>query len=211
LVLVLAVSAAIAGCGSETPSATPDAAKPDDTAATPAQTEPSDDDAGLVALELTTDGERAALELAKSAEGRMWANGNWQSGPEAQGEPTLVGYVVQLYDGASTGYQLLVLDGKVCSMFSAQQPPVEAQAIIEFPYDGTNLYTWVEQPESSAQQEAVEAAIAYLKDTRGVTATAGIENYVFAFPKTNGSYPMVQVFANTETGTFSSGSNGFTD
>jgi hypothetical protein len=36
--------------------------------------------------------------------------------------------------------------------------------------------------------------------------TGGIETYAFSFPLANNTYPMVQIFANTKTGTFSSGS-----
>lgn len=209
LLTIVVAAALLSGCDSGGPSSEAPDTTSDGSASAPDETTPPAEDVGLVALEATTDGEKAALALAGSDEGRLWANGNWQSGVLAEGEPVLVGYQVQLYDGESTGYQLSILNGKVCSQFSAEQPPVEADAIIEFPYDSTNLFTWVEQPESAAQQEAVDIAMAYLKTTRDVTTTAGIETYTFAFPEVNGTYPMVRVFANTDTGTFSSGGNSF--
>jgi hypothetical protein len=162
---------------------------------------------GLAAMTPTTAGERAALELAKTDAGRKWANGNSDgSNGAATGDPMLVGYQVQLNDGKKIGYTLLVLNGQIYSPYGGPQPPKVADAINIWDYDKTNSFTWIEKPEGAEQEKAVQLAIDYVQANKQVTTTGGIEAYSIAFPKNeNGQQPMVQAYANTETGTFSSG------
>jgi hypothetical protein len=200
---VLMVAALLGGCapqGPATGSGGTGAAEPT-SAAQPAAAK------GLTAMTPTTDGEKAALALAKTGEGRKWAAGNPNgSVGAASGDPMLVGYQVQLNDGKKTGYSVMVLDGKVYSFFGVTPPPAVKDALVVFDYDKTNMYTFVKKPASPDQETALQTAIAYVLENKQVQTTGGIEAYSIAFPVNgSGQYPMVQVFANTSTGKFSSG------
>lgn len=162
---------------------------------------------GIVAMTPTTAGEKSALKLAATDEGRKWASGNPDgSMGVAAGEPMLAGYQVQLNDGKKTGYTVLVLNGEVRSIFGPDRPPKVDDAIIVWDYDKTNMYTRVNKPEGADQEKALQLAIDYVLANKKVKTTGGIEAYSIAFPTNeNNQWPMVQLFANTDTGKFSSG------
>lgn len=194
LLLLLALTlllAAAAGCSSgATQPAEPDSvesSEPDDDA-TEDEAEPADADAPA-ALELETDGEKSAAQVAQSDESRTWASGDVVNGTPVAGDPFLVGYGVLVHDGV-TQFQVTVLDGEVVGAFGKSAEPRYIQATF------ANFNPTID-PASARQTEAFEAAKAEIAAVNPNATQGGIEFYVFFYPPIDEvQYPEVCLYAS---------------
>lgn len=197
LIVVLALLIGMVGC-SGTETSTPDASGSAGSAGSGGG-EGTSDKAAFPALKLETEGEKEALAIAETEEGRKWASGDYMNGTPVEGGAILVGYTFLVHDNGSY-YQLRVMDGKLYPYVG-----MGADIMIGGSYDPT---AWRPiPPETGRQTEAWELALAEVAKTNPGATQGGLETYIFHFPPgADGFAPEVCIYSSrTDYSTFAKG------
>lgn len=188
VIVVLALVVGLVGCSGTTTSGSDASGSAGSGSADSAGGKSSDDP--YPGLDLETDGEKDALAIAESEEGRKWASGDFMNGTPVEGDARLVGYTFLVHDDNSY-YQLRVMGGELVAYVGMGDDIVLSGS----PYDPE---AWRPlPPETDRQTEAWELVLAEVAKTNPGATQGGIESYVFFFPAgEDGFAPAVNVYSN---------------